>query len=92
MSASLWIATGVAAVVVVVVVLASLATLDDAARRRRTRRRRRPPPRGGGPRLEAEGPDAVESWLEPIPMVWPTRAPRNGHPFDDDPGREETTA
>ena len=37
-------------------------------------------------RIEREGPDAVQAWLEPIPVIVPQRAPRNGTPWhDEDP-------
>jgi hypothetical protein len=56
--------------------------LADALRYRRARRRRA--------RARADGHDAVESWIDATPMVWPSRAPRNGSPWDE--GHEETTA
>jgi len=51
--------------------------LDDRRKRRTADRRRE--------RIDLDGPDAIEAWGEPIPMVWPTRAPRNGDPFDEAP-------
>lgn len=54
-------------------------------RQRRSSRRRRD-------RRDLEGPDAIEAWGESIPTIWPTRAPRNGNPFDDGGHAEEASA
>ena len=46
----------------------------EADRRRRRRRE-----------LTAHGHDDLEAWGVSIPVVWPTRGPRNGDPFEGDP-------
>lgn len=38
--------------------------------------------------IDDDARDALEAWGEPIPMIWPTRAPQNGDPWgDDEPSR-----
>ena len=79
-----WLVFGVAIGIVLAVgfiVFIGLVVLfvDDRLyqrRKRRTGERR-------SDQLALEGSDAIEAWGEPIPMMWPTRAPRNGNPFDD---------